>query len=88
MNDTKLDQRIERVIDVKIKAIDRWIDENIDELEKFGNPEKLIGKPYEMWTNEDKMILGQIYGTGPDSILEKFLANKEISKMYESEKGL
>lgn len=46
--------------------------------------------PYEVWSGNVTILqwLGQKYGPGPDTRLQKFIASKEIAKMYEMERGL
>ncbi len=68
------------------EIVDEVIDEVVDALEVVANPEKLIGKPYEMWTPVDKQWLAAIYGTEDDSVLAKFIAKKEVAKLRELEK--
>jgi hypothetical protein len=86
MKPTVFDRNKERVTDLYQRVMKRYENEVIDQLTKFGDPEKLLGKPYELWTPQDLVLLGQIYGTEPDSILEKFLAKKAKNRMYELEK--
>jgi hypothetical protein len=79
---------INEVSDEIIKLYDEVAKEVIEEIEKdledFGNPEKLLGKPYELWSPQDKMVLAQIYGTG-DSPLERLVFRKEYEKMKQAE---
>jgi hypothetical protein len=81
---------VDEIIKEELDTIKEVIKEELDPLTKFGSPEKLLGIPYEQWKGNPNilMALSRVYGTGPDSILEKFIADKDISKMYESEKGL
>jgi hypothetical protein len=88
MSESKLSAAIDRVVEIKLKAVDRWIDEVIDELEKFGNPEKLLGKPYEAWTPQDLQVLGQIYGDGNDTPLAKLIFKKHYEVVTDLEKQL
>ena len=88
MNEAALTKLIDHIVEVKITAMDRWIEEHIDDLEAFGNPEKLSGKPYETWTPQDLMMLGQVYGPTNDTALARLIARKEIEKTRAAEKAL
>ncbi len=70
---------IEDVIDVKLKAVDEFIDRIVEPLASVGNPEKLIGKPYEQWTDVDRMTLYKIYGAE----LESYIFRKEMKAIDE-----
>jgi hypothetical protein len=68
------------------EIVDEVVDEVIDDLEVVMNPENLIGKPYETWTPTDMQWLTAIYGQDNDSVLSKFIAKKEVAKMWENKK--
>jgi hypothetical protein len=84
MNETKFTKALDHVIKLELDAIDRIFAEEIAPLTNFGNPEEVIGKKYEMWQPQDFQILGQMYGNEPNA-LSKFIAGKEIDKMYAAE---
>ncbi len=75
---------IKEVIKEKMVAVDEFIEQNIKPLEVTTNPEKLLGKPYALWSPQDKQLLASVYGTGSDSRLVKTIVNKE----YEQVKAL
>lgn len=64
------------------------IDEVKRELEDFGSPEKLLGKPFKQWSEQDHMVLGQIYGNDPDNPLSKLIFKKRYQEVLEMEQGL
>lgn len=76
-----LTQNIEKVVALKIKAVDRVIEEMIDPIAAVGNPEKLIRKPYEQWTPQDLQMLIQIYGTGDKTPLSRLIFDREYEKV-------
>jgi len=80
MNETPLTDAMDELIDEEMADIDRFIKEEIEPLGDFGNPEKLIGKPYETWTPQEKQILAQIYGPEPNA-LSNLIFRKEYEKM-------
>ena len=78
---TSLTRATEDVIALKMRVVDEFIEAVIEPLASIGNPEKLIGKPYEQWTQGDMMALHNIYGEG----LNKFIFNKEYKKLLKLE---
>ncbi len=84
MKKSTLDKAINHVIDMKMKAVDKYFQEVIDPLVKeISNPEAVISKKYEDWTLVDQQLLEQVYQTIPD-ILNDFRLEKEykaISKL-------
>jgi hypothetical protein len=85
MKETPLTKIADEVIESKLKAIDAYIEEIIEPLEKIGSPESLIGKKYEEWTPLDFQLLVQIYGLGDETPLAKLIFNKEYEKVRKLE---
>ena len=79
--DSNLVKAADEVINFKMKAVDSLIEELVEPLEKIGNPEKLIDKPYELWTPQDLQSLYQIYGMGNDTPLTKLVVKKSLEKI-------
>lgn len=88
MKSTPFTRAVDEVIELKLKAVDAYIEEIVEPLGDVGNPEKLIGKKYEDWDENDRQMLAQVYGAGPDSPLEDFIFNKEFKKVKEAEEGM
>jgi len=76
---------IDRFLEVKLKAVDKLIEELIEPLADIGSPEKLIGKPYETWTPQDLSMLAQIYGKQEPNPLSDLIFKKEYSAVLELE---
>ena len=88
MKETDLTLGIEKMVAVKIKAVDRFIKEYIEPIADVGNPEKLIKKPYEQWTQQDLQMLGKIYGETEPNALSNLIFRKkydEVRKLEEEE---
>ena len=85
MKGTELTELTEEVIELKIDVANEYIKEVIEPLTEFGNPEKLMKKPYEQWTPQDLMVLARIYGNDPDSPLSKLIFRKEYEKVRKLE---
>ena len=84
MKRTPLTTAVEEVINLKLSVVEEFIEDVIEPLGEIGNPEKLIGKPYEQWTLYDLQILGQIYGPEPNALSELiFKKSKEEIKALE-----
>ncbi len=82
MKDTTFTNVVDDVIALKMKAADEWIEAVVEPLlDSLGNPEKLIGVPWERWTDQHKQILYRIYG----ETLKEFIAKKAIAQMRELE---
>ena len=76
-----LDLAMKEVIAVKMKAIDIYMESVINPmLDEIKNPEKVIGKKYEMWTDADKQMVGAIYQASPQ-ILSDFIKKKEYDTL-------
>lgn len=75
---------VEEAIKETLDAAEAYVKEFIKPIADVGNPEKVMGKPYEEWTEQDKMTAGEIYG--PDSeVLNRFIFNKEYKVLKELE---
>ena len=61
-----------------VAAIVQVIQEDIEPIKNFGNPEKLIGVPWKQWTPMHQQILIGIYG---QTLLESYIAKKAIAEM-------
>lgn len=85
MKETTLTKIAQEVIDVKLKAVDEFIEEIIEPLEKIGSPEALIGKKYEEWTPLDRQLLAQIYGQGNETPLTKLIFKKSLEEVQRLE---
>jgi len=83
---TVFTKALEQVIAEDLRALDEVIKEDIEALADIGSPEKLIGKKYEEWTQQDKQMLAQVYGTGDESRLSKLIFKREYEKVLELEK--
>jgi len=66
------------------KIASEAIQEIVDPIAKIDNPEKIIGKPYAQWTPQDLQTLQGVYVYDIEP-LEKFVASKEIDKLFESQ---
>ena len=76
MNKDTLDKTIDKVINLKIEAMDKYFQDVIEPLVKeISNPEKVIGKKFEQWNEVDRQLLTQVYQTTPE-ILNDFMANR------------
>jgi len=85
MKPTTLTKITQEVIDLKMKAADEFIAEHIEPLEKIGSPEALLGKKYEEFTPLDFQLLGQVYGQGGDTPLDKLIFNKSLAEVQKLE---
>lgn len=76
---------VEEALDELLTLANECIEEMTEELEVVKSPEKLIGKPYEQWTEQDKAILYQIYGPGEPNALSDLVFSKELEQVEELE---
>jgi len=67
-----------------LEVADEYLEEITEQFEAVGNPEKLIGKPYETWTDQDRTLLSQVYGEEPNP-LSRLIFNKEYEKVLTME---
>ena len=86
MKNDEFSKSVERVVSVKLKAVDRFVEKMVEPLSDVGNPEKLIKKPYAQWTPEDLALLTRIYGVGDDSPLSQLIFNREYERVKELER--
>lgn len=85
MNNTQLEDVTDRVIRIKMAAVDKLVEEMVEPLRVRENPEKLIGKPYERWTPIDLKLLGIVYGEKESNPLSNFILKKAIEKVAKLE---
>lgn len=85
MNKKAFDSALNHVVNVKLQALDKLIKDMIKPLGDIGNPEKVLGKPYEQWTPEDFQTATSIYGTAEPSVLSEFIFKQELKKVEELE---
>lgn len=71
---------MDKVVKIKLQAMDIVIERMITSLEYKGNPEKLINKTYETWTPDDFTRLATIYGGLQPNPLSNFIFAKEYNK--------
>ena len=90
MKQADLTRAIEQVVALKLRAVDRFIEENVKPLSDVGNPEKLIGRPYETWSPEDLQRLTIIYGTKEPNPLSNLIFRRKLEevKRLEAEEGI
>lgn len=85
MEDTRLTQAIDHALEVKLKAVDKLVEELVTPLTKVGSPEDLIGKDYDQWSAQDLQLLTSIYGTAEPSLLSNLIFRKTYDKVRELE---
>lgn len=81
MKQTELTEAIDKVIELKLKAADRLIEELIEPLADLGSPEDLIGKPFESWTPEELAMLVKIYGREEPNLLSNLIFRKTYDRV-------
>lgn len=86
MKQTDLTRAIDEVVALKIRAVDQVIEELVEPLLDLGSPEKIIGKPYESWSEQDFMLLSQVYGEEPNA-LSNLIFRKKYAEVKELEAG-
>lgn len=87
MKKTELTSAIEKVVEVKMKAVDKLVEELVEPLADIGNPEKLIHKDYSTWNGQDLQLLIKIYGSGDDTPLARLVFAREYAKVRELEES-
>ncbi len=85
MKETVTTKAIDKAIEIKLKAVDRFMAEYVEPLSDVGNPEKLLKKKYEEWTPQDVELLKTIYGEGNETPLAKVIATREYEKVKQME---
>lgn len=76
----------EVIMEAKAEA-DAFIKEFIKPIGDIGNPEDVIGKPYEEWTPQDFMRLKSMYGKDQKR-LDKFIFDKAYADLQKLEEAL
>ena len=87
MEETVFTQAVKEVIEVKLKAIDEYLENFIEPIANIGSPEKLVGAPYEEWKNNQFILqkLSQIYGEQEPNPLSELIYRKTIEEVRELE---
>ncbi len=84
VKDESLLKMIDEVVNETSDIVDEVVDEYMEVLEVVANPEKLIGKPYQYWTPQDRQLLTQIYGQ-ENPVLKNFIVRKEVASLKQLE---
>ena len=87
MKEVDLSKAVDKVVAIKMEAVDKLIKDLVEPLADVGNPEKLIGKKYEDWTGEDFQTLSRIYGQGDDTPLARLVFDREYEKVKKLEEA-
>jgi len=85
MKDTELTKAIDKATEVKLQAVDKLVKELIEPLEKIGNPEDVLGKPYEQWSPQDLNMMITLYGNSDNSPLSNLIFRKTYKQVKELE---
>ena len=85
MKQTDLTLAIDEVVQLKMMAIDKLIEELVEPISDIGSPEDLIKKPYEQWTPQDLQMMSTIYGTAEPSPLSNLIFRKKYEEVKELE---
>ena len=72
---------VEECVKKSKEMADAYIKKHIDPIADMGNPERIIGKPYKMWSEQDKQMLRQAYVYSPEE-LEEFIAKQEVDAVW------
>ncbi len=74
IKETALTLAMQRYAEVVAKAIDRYRERYIEPLLDVGTPERVLGKPYQEWTEQDMQLLAQVFGFD----LDRYMARREV----------
>lgn len=77
MNKGMFARAVEEAIALQMKAIDIVVNDIFEPMVDFGSPEKMIGKPYELWQPEDFQRAATIFGQAKDSKLNHLIFRKK-----------
>ena len=87
MKQTDLTIAIDEVVQLKMMAIDKLIEEVVEPISDIGSPEDLIKKPYEQWTPQDLQMMSTIYGTVEPNPLSNLIFRKKYDEILELEEA-
>ena len=87
MKKAQLSESADKVVALKLRAIDIVVERMIEPLEDVGNPEKLLGKKFEDWLPEDIQRLIMIYGTKEPNPLSNLIFRKKYAEVQELEQA-
>ena len=65
MKESMITEAVDRAVSLEKKAIDLVLEELVAPIMALGNPEELVGRPYDEW-KDDPTVMGTltaIYGT-------------------------
>lgn len=69
IKDTPQTIAMQQYAETQAVAFERFMQEYIEPMADVGTPERVIGKPYAEWTEEDMQMLAKVYGAGLDSYM-------------------
>lgn len=79
MNGNYKSEAVDRLIELKLRAVDRYVEECVSGLADFGNPETLLGKPFEEWTPYDRQLVDFFYAD--DERYKMWLVKKDLERV-------
>lgn len=86
MKKSSFSEAADKVVALKMRAIDILIERMIEPIEDIGNPEQLIGKKYETWEQEDFQRLSMIYGTKEPNPLSNLIFREKYAEVIRLER--
>jgi hypothetical protein len=72
---------VDETVESLLRAAEDFLEEISPQLEVVKNPEKLIGKPYELWDTFDFQLLAEVYGQEEPNPLSNLILDKEYEKV-------
>ena len=84
MKETQIDERIKKVVALKMAALDSFIERVVERIADIGSPQDLVNKDYWALTPQELEHLILIYGTEPNA-LSKWIFKHEYAKLKELE---
>ena len=87
MKQTDLIEAIDEVVQLKMMAIDKLIEEVVEPIADIGSPEDLIKKPYENWSPQDLQMMSTIYGSVEPNPLSNLIFRKKYEEVKELEEA-
>ena len=81
MRTDELNKSIDETVTLILNVADAYLGEIEEQLEVTRSPEKLLGKPYEQFTEQDFQILSQVYGEEEPNPLSELIFKKSYEQV-------
>ena len=84
----KYQEMLDKVLERKLRVMEKYVEEKLQPLFDIGKPEEVIGKPYSQWTPEDRQKFDVLFKDNEYAQHWVFKMDKKKTLQEEEEVGI